>query len=85
MSADLPFAQKRWCGASGLQDVRTLSDHYDASFGHGWGVLAKERRLLARAIFVVDGPGTVRYVEIVKDITQQPDYDAALNAARALL
>jgi len=85
VSMDLPFAQKRWCGASGLVGVRTISDHHDASFGSNWGLLAKERRLLARATFVVDPSDTVRHVEIVKDITQQPDYDAALTAARSLL
>jgi thioredoxin-dependent peroxiredoxin len=85
VSMDLPFAQKRWCGASGLSGVRTISDHHDASFGQNWGILAKERRLLARAIFVVDAGDTVRHVEVVKDITQEPAYDDALRAARALL
>ncbi len=85
ISMDLPFAQKRWCGAAGVDNVRTLSDHRDASFAMGFGVLIKELRLLARAVFVVDKAGTVRYVQIVDELTHEPDYEAALDAARALL
>ena len=82
VSMDLPFAQKRWCGATGATAVMTLSDHKDASFGTAYGVLIKELRLLARAVFVVDRQGIVRYVELVKDIGDEPDYRAALQAAR---
>jgi thiol peroxidase len=80
VSMDLPFAQKRWCGAAGVTRVKTVSDHRDASFGMGYGVLIKELRLLARAVFIVDREGTIRYVELVKEITQEPDYGAVLEA-----
>jgi thioredoxin-dependent peroxiredoxin len=82
ISMDLPFAQKRWCGAAGVTHVTTLSDHKDASFGLAYGVLIKELRLLSRAVFVVDRKGDVRYVELVKEITHEPDYDAALKAVK---
>jgi thiol peroxidase len=85
ISMDLPFAQKRWCGAAGVTSVQTLSDHRDASFGTSYGVLIKELRLLARAVFVVDRNGIVQYVQLVKEITQEPDYDAVLTAASKLV
>jgi thiol peroxidase len=85
ISMDLPFAQKRWCGAAGVTRVKTLSDHRDASFGTAYGVLIKELRLLARAVFVVDGQGTIRYVQLVKELTNEPDYDAVLKAVRGLM
>ena len=84
ISADLPFAQKRWCGAAGIDRVTVLSDHREVSFGTAYGVLIQELRLLARAIFLVDGGGIVRYVEYVPEMTSQPNYDAALAAARQL-
>ena len=85
VSMDLPFAQKRWCGASGLSQVVTVSDHREASFGQAYGVLVKELRLLARSVFVVDRQGVIRYVQIVNEMTQEPDYAAALKAAKGLL
>ena len=85
ISMDLPFAQKRWCGAAGITQVKVLSDHKDASFGKAYGVLIKELRLLSRSIFVVDGSGTVRYVEYVPEITSHPNYDAALAAVRRVV
>lgn len=84
VSMDLPFAQKRWCGAAGVSRVRTLSDHRDASFGTAFGVLIQELRLLARAVFVVDRKGVLRYQQIVKEIASEPDYDAALRAIREI-
>ena len=84
ISMDLPFAQKRWCGAAGVKNVVTLSDHRDASFGKTYGVLIKDLRLLARAVFVVDNKGVVRYVQIVPEIATEPDYDAALKAVKEL-
>lgn len=84
VSMDLPFAQKRWCGAAGIDRVTTLSDHRDASFGQAYGVLIKELRLLARAVFVADKGGVIRYIQLVKELTQQPDYDAVLNAVKGL-
>lgn len=82
VSMDLPFAQKRWCGAAGIDQVRTLSDHRDASFGQAYGVLIKELRLLARAVFVVDPQGVIRYEQLVSEIASEPDYEAALSAAK---
>lgn len=80
VSMDLPFAQKRWCGAAGVEQVTTLSDHKDASFGLAYGVLIKELRLLARSVFVIDRQGVVRYVQLVKEITHEPDYGDVLQA-----
>jgi len=84
VSLDLPFAQKRWCAAAGIDKVKTLSDYQDRSFAFAYGVLIKELKLLSRSIFVVDGSDTVRYVQNVKEVSQEPDYDAALAAARDL-
>lgn len=85
ISMDLPFAQKRWCGAAGVESVQTLSDHRDAAFGEAYGVLIKGLRLLARAVFVVDKEGTIRYIELVKEIASEPDYDAVLTAVKELV
>ena len=85
ISMDLPFAQKRWCAAAGVNNVLTLSDHKDASFGTQYGMLIKELRLLARAVFVVDRNKTIRYMELVKEVGQEPNYDLALDAAKKLL
>jgi len=84
-SMDLPFAQKRWCGAAGVKNVQTLSDYRDGAFGRSYGVLLKDLRLLARAVFVVDRKGVVRYQELVREIASEPNYEAALKAARDLL
>ena len=84
ISMDLPFAQKRWCGAAGVDRVVTLSDHRGAQFGTSYGVLIKELRLLARAVFVVDREGVLRYRQIVKEVTEEPDYKAVLDAVHAL-
>jgi thiol peroxidase len=84
ISMDLPFAQKRWCAAAGVDRVHTLSDHREASFGTAYGVLMKGPRLLARVLFVVDKEGVVRYVQIVPEVTQEPDYDAVLAAVARL-
>ncbi|WP_269411985.1 thiol peroxidase [Lentibacillus daqui] len=83
ISMDLPFAQNRWCAANGIKNLDTLSDHRDADFGEKYGVLIKELRLLARAIFVVDSNNTVTYVEYVDEVTNHPDYDKALEAVKA--
>lgn len=85
ISMDLPFAQKRWCGAAGVKNVQILSDHRQASFGKSYGVLIKELRLLARAVFVVDRQGVIRYAEIVKELTNEPNYEAALKTTKGLL
>ena len=85
ISMDLPFAQKRWCGAAGIDKVVTLSDHRDAAFGTAYGILVKESRLLARIIFVVDGEGIVRYVQLVKELADEPDYDAVIAAVQKVV
>jgi thiol peroxidase len=82
---DLPFAQKRWCGAAGVDKVVTLSDHRLASFGAAYGVLLKELRLLARAVFVVDRKGVIRYIQVVKEVGQEPEYAPVLEAVRKLI
>jgi len=82
VSVDLPFAQKRWCGAAGIENVQTLSDHRDLSFGEAFGVAIQELRLLARAVFVVDSNDTVTYAEYVNEVTTHPNYEAALEAAK---
>jgi len=84
ISMDLPFAQKRWCGAAGVTKVQTLSDHRDASFGMAYGVLIKELRLLARAVFLVDKGGKIQYLELVKEVSKEPNYEAVLNALKRL-
>ena len=84
ISMDLPFAQKRWCGSAGIENVQTLSDYRDASFAKAYGVLIKELRLLARAVFVVNKEGVLRHIQIVPELTNEPDYEAALNAVKQL-
>ena len=84
ISMDLPFAIARFCTSAGIDKVKALSDHRDASFGAAYGVLIKELRLLARAIFVIDKHDVIQYVEIVSDITNHPDYDKALSATARL-
>ena len=82
ISMDLPFAIGRFCSTAGIDKVKTLSDHRDASFGLAYGVLIKELRLLTRSIFVIDEHDTVTYAEIVPEVTSHPDYDKALAAAK---
>jgi thiol peroxidase len=84
ISMDLPFAQKRWCAAAGVERVKTYSDHRDADFGTKYGVLTKETRLLARAVFVVDRQGTIRHIEVLDDISHEPNYDDVLAAVARL-
>lgn len=85
VSMDLPFAQKRWCAAAGIENVKVLSDHRDAAFGSAYGVLIKELRLLARTVFIVDREGTVQYVQYVEETTEEPNYGDVLGAAQKLL
>ncbi|MSO20804.1 MAG: thiol peroxidase [Acidobacteria bacterium] len=84
VSVDLPMAQKRWCGAAGVDKVRTLSDYRDRNFGTAYGVLIQEILLEARTVFVLDKDDTVRYVEYVKEVSEQVNFDAALDAAKKL-
>jgi len=83
ISMDLPFAQKRWCGAYGVDHVKMVSDHRDGSFGKAYGTLIKDLRIMSRAIFVIDKNNVIRHVEYVKEVADHPDYEAALSAARA--
>ena len=85
VSMDLPFAQKRFCSVSGIEKVRVLSDHKSATFGEAYGILIKELRLLSRGIFIVNEQGTISYVEYVKEITDHPNYDAAITAVKKIL
>ncbi len=85
ISTDLPFAQKRWCGAAGIEQVTVLSDHKDVDFGVKYGVLMKEVRVLRRAVFVVNREGKVVYVEYMPALGEEPDYEAVLQAARQAL
>ena len=85
ISMDLPFAQKRWCAAAGIEQVKTLSDHKDAAFGLAYGMLIPSIRLLARAIFVVDEDDVIRYMQVVPEIAQEPDYEAVLLAVKELI
>jgi thiol peroxidase len=82
VSMDLPFAQKRWCGANGVERVQTLSDYMHRSFAEAFGLRIRESGLLARTVYVIDGSGIIRYEQIVPELTTEPDYDAALAAAR---
>jgi thiol peroxidase len=79
ISMDLPFAQKRWCGAAGVERLTTLSDHREAAFGLGYGVLIKELRLLARAVFIIDREGTLQYMQLVKEVSNEPNYEEVLQ------
>ncbi len=85
VSADLPFAQKRWCGAAGIDRVETLSDHRSMSFGTAFGTYMKDLRLEARAVFVINQHGVVSYVEYVPEVTQHPNYEVAIEAAKEAL
>ena len=84
VSMDLPFAQKRWCGLANATHVKTLSDHREASFGRAYGVLIKGLRLLARSIFIVDTKGSIHYIEVVKELTKEPNYEAALESLKKI-
>jgi len=84
ISMDLPFAQARWCGAAGVDKVQTLSDYRKAEFGNAFGVLIQELRLLARAVFIVDSKGIIRYIQIVDELTNEPDYADAIEALKGI-
>jgi thiol peroxidase len=85
ISADLPFAIKRFCSASGIDKAIALSDYKETSFGNGYGVLIKELRLLARSVFIIDKQNVVRYEQIVAEQKQEPDYEAAMKVLKTLL
>ncbi|MEO8100732.1 MAG: thiol peroxidase [Acidobacteriota bacterium] len=83
VSMDLPFAQKRWAGAMGVDHVKMVSDHREGSFGQAYGTLIKDLRIMSRAIFVVDKNNVIRHAEYVKEVGDHPDYESALAAARS--
>ncbi|MDD2206703.1 MAG: thiol peroxidase [Aminobacterium sp.] len=85
ISMDLPFALKRFCATKGIESAIALSDHRDASFGTNWGVLIKELRLLTRAVFIADKDDIIRYIEIVPEATNEPDYEKALQALETIV
>ena len=85
ISMDLPFAQARWCAATGVENIKLLSDYRDRAFGNNFGVLIKELGLLARTIFIVDKEGKVQYVQYVEETTKEPNYDEVLDATKKLL
>ena len=85
VSVDLPFAQKRWCGAAGIDQVETLSDHRDLSFGENYGFILEGLRLLTRGIVIIDKDDVVRYVEYVPEVTSAVNFDAAEEATKALV
>jgi thiol peroxidase len=84
-SMDLPFAQKRWCGAAGIRNLVTISDYRSAQLGRRYGVLISELHLLARTVFVIDRDGVVRYRQIVSEMTHEPNYDEVLTAVDRLV
>lgn len=84
ISMDLPFAQKRWCGAQGLENAYLLSDYFDQSFGRDYGLLMEEWHLLARAVLVLNSDNQVTYVEYVEDIHTEPDFEKAIAAVKAI-
>lgn len=85
ISLDLPFAQSRWCGNAGIEKVQTLSDYQERSFVLNYGLLIKELKLAARAVMVIDANNKVSYLEVVSEVTAEPDYDAALAAVAKLM
>jgi thiol peroxidase len=85
ISCDLPFAMKRFCGAEGIEKVVTVSDHKEIDFSSKYGLLIEELRLTARAVIVIDKDDVVRYVEIVKEIASEPDYDKALEVVKTII
>lgn len=82
VSCDLPFAQGRWCGAAGVENVTTLSDYKDGNFGSAWGTMIDELKIQSRAVFVVNAHNTIVHAEYVPEVTEHPNYDAALSAAK---
>lgn len=85
VSLDLPFAMNRFCGAENVTNIRPASDYQDRNFGNAWGTLIEELKIMARAIFVLDAEGTIKYVEYVGEVAEEPNYDAAMAALKELL
>ncbi len=85
ISTDFPFAQKRWCGAAGVENVKLVSDVLDAEFGLKYGILIKERRFLRRSVFIVGRDGRLTYVKYMPVLSEEPNYDEVINAAKEAL
>ena len=85
VSCDLPFAQVRFCAAAGIANIRVASDYQERAFGNDWGTLIEELKILARAVYVLDANGAIVYEQIVPEVVDEPDYDAALAALKQLL
>lgn len=85
VSLDLPFAQSRWCGAEGIKDHIVISDYQERDFGKKYGTLIEELKLLTRSVFVLDKDNTVKYVEYVSEVTNEPNYEAAIKAVKDLM
>ncbi|MEE2705556.1 MAG: thiol peroxidase [Planctomycetota bacterium] len=85
VSLDLPFAMNRFCGAEGVENLRSASDYQDRNFGNSWGMLIEELKILARGTFVLDADAQVIHAETVGEVTEEPDYEAALSALKGLL
>ena len=85
VSLDLPFAMNRFCGAESIVNLRSASDYMDRNFGEAWGMLIEELKILARGTFVLDADNNVAYAEVVPEVTDEPNYDAALAALKGLL
>ncbi len=85
VSLDLPFAQNRFCNDSNITNMRWASDYQDRNFGNNWGMLIEELKLLARGVFVLDAGGKIVYTELVPEVTQEPNYNAALEAVKGIL
>ena len=85
VSLDLPFAMNRFCGAESIKSMRSGSDYMDRNFGQQWGLLIDEQKILARAVYVLDAKGIVRYAQLVKEVASEPEYDAAIAALEKLV
>ncbi len=85
ISVDLPFAQRRWCGVNNIDRIKVISDYQERDFGLKYGVLIKELKLLARSVWIVDKDGVIRYKQIVPEVTNEPDYDAAITALKEIV
>jgi len=85
ISVDLPFAQKRWCGANNIDRIKVLSDYQERDFGLKYGVLIKELKLLARSVWIIDKDGVIRYKQIVPEVTNEPNYDEAMEALKQIV
>lgn len=85
ISVDLPFALKRFCGAEGINNLITLSDHREVEFGSKYGFVIKDLRLLARGVIIIDKDDVIRYVEVVYEVGHEPNYENALKALKTLL